>query len=197
MAALKNANKKSATKKPAEKKAKPKNPAHQLMLDGHEWDRSAVMDVVCDKLATSSKGLGTILSGGHDGLTLPSFSTVMKWMEEDSKLSDRYARAKEAQAEYMGEEFLELHEKAWVPVMVDGVPLVVDGKPVMTVNRASASAVKLEADNKKWLMSKLKPKKYGDKIAIGGAEDLPPIQQNSTVTLTPEEAYKAMLNGGS
>lgn len=75
------------------------------------------------------------------------------------------------------------------------MPLMVNGSIVRTVNKASAAAVRLEADNKKWLMGKLRPKKYGDKIQVGGAEDLPPIQQS--VSITPEEAYRRMLDGGT
>ncbi|HQX62628.1 MAG TPA: hypothetical protein PK593_04110 [Thermomicrobiales bacterium] len=35
---------------------------------------------------------------------------------------------------------------------------------------------RLRVDTRKWILSKMLPKVYGDKIAVGGAEDLPPIQ---------------------
>ena len=31
-------------------------------------------------------------------------------------------------------------------------------------------------DARKWVASKLKPRRYGDKLALGGADDLPAIQ---------------------
>lgn len=37
------------------------------------------------------------------------------------------------------------------------------------------NGLRLKADNRKWLLSKLAPKKYGDKLQLGGADDLPPI----------------------
>ena len=37
--------------------------------------------------------------------------------------------------------------------------------------------------------------KYGKKLQVGGAEDLPPIQQS--VSISPEEAYRRMLDGGT
>lgn len=85
----------------------------------------------------------------------------------------------------MAEELAELHNKAWVPAYdMEGNPLMnASGVPLMTVDKASAAIVRLEADNKKWLMGKLKPRKYGDKVqteltgAGGGA-----IQVASTVT---------------
>jgi len=160
------------------------------MVNGQSWDREKVMDILCNAIASSSKSITTILAAGHDGHSLPDYATVARWLAEKDEsganpLCDQYARAKEAQAEFMAEELAELHNKAWVPVIdaETGKPIMVDGKPVMTVDKASAAIVRLESDNKKWLMGKLKPKRYGDKVtqehtgAGGGA-----IQVASTVT---------------
>lgn len=174
----------------AARKAQPKKPAHPLMLNGHDWDRGKVMAVVCDAIASSAKSITTILAAGYNGHSLPGYSTIALWLNEKDENGDNpylelYARAKEAQAEYMAEELAELHNKAWVPVIDPETrqPVFVDGKPLMTVDKASAAVVRLEADNKKWLMGKLKPKKFGDKVtqehtgANGSA-----IQVQSTVT---------------
>ena len=40
---------------------------------------------------------------------------------------------------------------------------------------------RLRVDARKWLAAKLAPKKYGEKIAVGGADDLPPIKQSLRV----------------
>lgn len=186
-------NKKPASKAPKKKVAakKPAKPLHPLMKDGKDWNRELVMDHICDCLASSSKGLGSILAAGYDGHVLPSYSTMMKWMGEDSALSERYAHAKEAQAEVMGEEMAELHNKAWVPVLVDGVPLMdKDGKPLLTVDKASVAAVRLEAENKKWLMGKLRPKKYGDKLELNhsGRIDLSDDQVEARLSALLERA---------
>lgn len=166
-------------KKPTKKAAAPKAPLHPYKLNGKDWDRKKVMDILCAKIAGSNKSMATLLAEGHEGHSLPTVASILEWLAADAALSVQYARAKEEQADFLGEEFLELHKKAWIPVMVGDVPLVVDGKPVMTVSPASAAAVRLEADNKKWLMSKLRPKKYGDKLQVGGAHDLPPIDTHS------------------
>lgn len=137
------------------------------MMDGKEWNQQAVMDVVCNALASSSKSLTTILADGHAGNTLPDFATVARWLARGGNICEQYARAKEAQADFMAEELAELHNKAWVPAEDDkGNAILVDGKPIMTVDKASAAIVRIEADNKKWLMSKLRPKKYGEKLEI-------------------------------
>jgi hypothetical protein len=35
---------------------------------------------------------------------------------------------------------------------------------------------RLQIDTRKWLLSRWLPKVYGDKLAVGGADDLPPIK---------------------
>lgn len=164
--------------KPTQKPKKPKAKApgksvapksrHPYKLNEQSWDKNKVADIVCNAIATSSKSIATILGAGHDGRTLPDYATFARWLGEADCdwLRDQYARAKEAQADFMAEEMAELHEKAWVPIILEnGEPLKdKDGKLVRTVNKASAAAVRLEADNKKWLMAKLKPKKYGEKV---------------------------------
>jgi hypothetical protein len=49
------------------------------------------------------------------------------------------------------------------------------------------------AHHYRWRASKIAPAEYGDKVQIGGASDLPPIQSN--VTVDPGEAYKLLLAG--
>ena len=35
---------------------------------------------------------------------------------------------------------------------------------------------RLRIDTRKWALARMNPRKYGDKLAVGGADDLPPIQ---------------------
>ena len=174
----------------AARKAPAKAPTNPLKINGTEWNREKVMAAVCNAIASSSKSITTILAAGHEGHPLPDYATFARWLGEKDEsganpLRDQYARAKEAQAEVMAEELAELHNKAWVPVMdpETGQPMFFDGKPLMTVNKESAAVVRLEADNKKWLMGKLKPKKFGDKVTqehVGANGNA--IQVQSTVT---------------
>lgn len=55
---------------------------------------------------------------------------------------------------------------------------------------------KLQIETRLKLLAKWDPRRYGDKLAVGGADDLPPLKTDSTVTLTAEEAYKRLLGGG-
>lgn len=165
---------KAAPKKPAVRK-KPVSPAvpiNPFRIDGREWNRVLVATVVCNAIASSSKSITTILGNGFEGHALPDYATFARWMAPNadgssSATCDLYARAKEAQADFMAEELAEIHEKAWVPICdPSGVPLMKpNGQPFLGVDKNSAALVRLEADNKKWLMAKLKPKRYGDKLS--------------------------------
>lgn len=174
-----------------------KTNSHPLMATNRDWDREAVMAIVLERIATSTKGLNTILTEGAeiDGKTypLPTYSTIMKWLDDGEtqegkpSFSDRYARARDAQAHVMHDEILEIHKSALQPLVSDGeVVYGSDGKPVMVATSASVQMAKLEADNKKWLMSKLMPKKYGDRVDLNhGGQDGNPVTTVSKVIVVP------------
>ncbi len=66
----------------------------------------------------------------------------------------QYARAREEQADFYADEIV----------------TIADTEP-------DAATARVRVDARKWVASKLKPKRYGDKLALGGADDLPAIRQ--------------------
>ena len=88
-------------------------------------------------------------------------STFSRWLDEDAKLAEEYARAREDLIERMANEVLELSD-------VD-VGLQPDGKR----DWAAVQKHKLQVDTRKWLLSKLAPKKFGDKLELTGDPDRP------------------------
>lgn len=142
----------------APKRAQKAKPAHPLMLNGKDWDREKTMAHICDQLATSSRGLGKILASGYEGLRMPTYTAVMEWLQEEPALAERYARAKEAQADFMADEITEIADE--MP------PLDGDGK---RMDSAHVSWQKNRIDARKWAAAKLRPKKYGDKLELGGS----------------------------
>lgn len=100
---------------------------------------------------------------------------------------DQYARAREAQADKMAEDIIAIADELEVDAKYDGDDVRLD---------LSATAVarnRLRVDSRKWLASKMAPKKYGDKLAIGGSDDMPAIKHD--VNLSPDEAYMIMVKG--
>ena len=83
-------------------------------------------------------------------------STFTGWLNDDPKLAKEYARAREILIEKMASELLEIADKE--------VPYTDDGKK----DWQAVQKHKLQVDTRKWLLSKLAPKKYGDKLEVSG-----------------------------
>ena len=49
---------------------------------------------------------------------------------------------------------------------------------------------RLRVDARKWLLSKLAPKKYGDKLGIGGAPELGPVEHSTRELTNMERAVR-------
>jgi hypothetical protein len=85
---------------------------------------------------------------------MPGEKTVYQWLAKDEIFAQQYARGRVAQMEAMGEDIIEISDApAREPVDVQR-------------NR-------LRVDSRKWLMSKLAPKKYGDKLELSGDAEQP------------------------
>ena len=92
----------------------------------------------------------------------PSVQTIYTWLTKHSQFLELYTRAREDQADTLADEMIDIADNASGPVMVDGIPLLRDGKPVMMTDAISINHARLRVDTRKWIASKLKPKKYGD-----------------------------------
>lgn len=124
-----------------------------------------VADLICERIA-QGESLRAIL---RDDETLPASSTIFKWLSEKEAFSEQYARAREAQADVLFDEILSIADDGRNDSYVDD-----DGNPRTDHDVIARS--KLRVDARKWMAGKLRPKKYGEKLAIGGADDLPPVQ---------------------
>jgi hypothetical protein len=82
-------------------------------------------------------------------------STFMGWVAEDAALADTYARAREDLIEKIAADLMDISDQD---------PEIVDGKK----DWAAIQKHKLQVDTRKWLLSKLAPKKYGDMIKLAG-----------------------------
>ena len=93
---------------------------------------------------------------------MPHPSSFMRWLAEDGEESDRlreqYTRARERQAETIANEILEIADEKCVTVHHDDL-----GEVEIKFDSALVQDKRLRIDTRKWLMSKLAPKKYGEK----------------------------------
>lgn len=98
---------------------------------------------------------------------MPSQPTFYAWLAKHETFLKNYARAREDQADKMAEEILDIADDRYQDIDEEG-----------RVNQEAIQRARLRVDTRKWLMSKMAPKKYGDKLAVGGDPDAPPIQHN-------------------
>lgn len=129
-------------------------------------------DNICEMLATTSIGLRHICDKYN-----VSHSAVRSWIaDKDHPMSDKYTRAKELQLEYLAEETLDIADDGSNDLMT-----IVKGEESYEVeNKEVTNRSKLRVDTRKWLLSKLAPKKYGDKLDLnhGGQAGNPVITEH-------------------
>lgn len=112
----------------------------------------AMRDEICSRLAEGDS-LRKICQDEH----IATVGTVCRWLAEFADFSEQYAKAREAQAERMADELLEIADQAPEIHPITGAR---DG--------ASVQHQRLRIDTRKWVAAKLLPKKYGDKLELGG-----------------------------
>lgn len=101
----------------------------------------------------------------RDDDSLPNESTIYRWLLSNEPFCKQYTRAREFQAEPHLEDILEI---------ADDEELKPDDKRV-------------RIDARKWAMSKLAAKKYGDKVALtGGDENDKPIEIIKRIVVDPK-----------
>jgi len=88
-----------------------------------------------------------------------SSKTFYEWIEDDEDKVKQYARATEERAEAILDEMIDI-----VDNNTNDVNVLEDGKEV--VNNDVIQRSRLRYDARRWLVSKLNPKKYGDKLDV-------------------------------
>lgn len=106
-------------------------------------------------------------------------ASFLRWTYADPDLAQQYASVKRDMAELVAAEIIDIADEA--------PPIT----PLGTVDSGAIAHQRLRVDTRKWILSKVLPKVYGDKLAIGGADDMPAIKQD--VTIDAAEAYKRLL----
>jgi hypothetical protein len=125
-------------------------------------------DAICE-LVAQGNSVRTICSSD----AMPAMSSIFKWLREHKEFAEQYARAKELQTEKLADELVEI---------ADDESNDVSGELKMP-NSVAVQRARLKVDTRKWLLSKLQPKKYGDKLDMNLAgKDGGPIQAAIAVT---------------
>lgn len=114
-------------------------------------------ELICSRIA-DGESLVAICKSEH----IPHRSTVLRWAADNPAFCDKYARAREAQAELLAEEIIEIADDT----SGDFKLVVKDGKEEAVYDAEHVQRSKLRVDARKWFASKVAPAKYGDKQTI-------------------------------
>ena len=128
---------------------------------------------VCDAVVASQSGLRTTLARDPE---LPDERTVLRWMENNANFCRQYAYAKNDQLRLMAEDIVDLsNDESLEP-----------------------NDKRIRIDTRKWLLSKLIPKTYGDKLDLtsgGEAMAAPSHQIDARIQSIIMQAQKRKAGG--
>ena len=89
--------------------------------------------------------------------SMPALSTVFLWVSKHSEFSEQYKLAMASRADEMFEDMIDIADDGRNDYIVNG-----DGEERFNTEHVQRSRLRL--DTRKWMLSKMLPKKYGDKI---------------------------------
>ncbi len=109
-------------------------------------------DSICDKIAD-----GVSVRKICEDDDMPDRNTIMRWENNNPEFYRQITRARAMRAENEADSLEEINQ------------MVMSGK-------LKADAASVISGNRKWAASKLAPKRYGEKLQVGGDDDLPAIK---------------------
>ena len=111
---------------------------------------------------------------------MPTYANAFRWLNADTETRDRYRAAREIGYEILADEIIDITEEH---PDIDRIEVLT---PVGYMRRQL-----LRTEARKWALSKMLPKKYGDKVDLnhGGQSDNP-IQKIVRVIVDPANSDK-------
>lgn len=93
---------------------------------------------------------------------MPNKATVFRWLAGNEAFRDRYARARDAQADAIFDEILDIADDA----SNDWMERRGEEDSGWVVNGEHVQRSRIRIDARKWMAGKLRPKVYGDKLDV-------------------------------
>ena len=141
-----------------------------------EDKKKEAINIILNEIAENGKSVRSILNGA-DREILPSNVTFCEWLSKDDELAKQYARATELRAEALLDEMMDIVDDD----KMDKIYNEITGAEM--TNGEAIQRSRLRYDARKWLISKLAPKKYGDKLEVDQ-------NTNMTISWNEEKTYE-------
>ena len=120
-----------------------------------EKEIEEIFETILKQISRDGLSLRKILAQSN----MPSSQTFYDWLDKDKEKSKQYARACEDRQDLIFDEILDIADENNADVYVDDT-----GKAVIDGNVVQRSRLKVDA--RKWALSKMNPKKFGDSQKI-------------------------------
>ena len=131
-------------------------------------------EVADSVLALLAEGKSLIKAAKESGT---SASSVYDWMELNPQFAEEYAQVRARAYRMLADEIIEISDEAEVEAKYQGDEVKLD---------LSATAVarnRLRVDSRKWMLAKMLPKVYGDKLELGGGLSIDSTIEHITRTI--------------
>jgi hypothetical protein len=111
-----------------------------------------IFNYVCDEIE-KGRALRNVLKDEK----MPSTSTFYQWLDNNTEKAKQYARATEVRADIIFDDILSIADE-------NSNDTYINDNGIEVVNSDVIQRSRLRIDARKWVLSKLNPKKFGDKI---------------------------------
>lgn len=117
---------------------------------------------------------------------MPSSKTFFEWLEEDEIKVKRYARACQLRADMIFDEIFEIADNT-----IEGIVIETDDHGRTKEKKGDMLGHRrLQIDARKWVLSKMNPKKYGEKIGIDHESPDGSMSPKPNIIVNSEKAAK-------
>ncbi len=151
--------------------------------------KQEVADKICEGL---SQGMSLRAVSRQEDM--PSIPTILLWMSQNSSFLEQYTRAKEVGIELLAEELIEIADDATNDYMERKNS---DGSVEMVIDQENIQRSRLRIDTRKWALSKILPKKYGDRVEVANTGNITVLvnrqinqltDDSKTIDITPDDS---------
>lgn len=111
---------------------------------------------ICERIAQ-----GETLSQVCASPDMPARATVYRWQEANLEFRDTYRRARELQMEAWGDEIVTIADDTSLDTVTRVTP---QGREYEAIDHENIQRSKLRVNTRQWLMARLNPRLYGDKV---------------------------------
>ena len=114
---------------------------------------------------------------------MPDKRTVLRWLAAHESFREQYAIARELQVDHFADEILEIADDGtndWIKRSEGD-----DGSEAASqlADHEHISRSKLRVEARKWLMAKMAPRKYGDRLALEHAGPMKTVKEMTDAEL--------------